>query len=82
MIQKVATMKEIKVVHWCDYPGCAESASESPMGQVTRDIEFWVYTPGKGRKSSPIRVEVCDNHEAELKNLYHAMQKADQKRAE
>jgi hypothetical protein len=75
-------MKEIKVVHWCDYPECSEAAKEFPMGQVTRDIEFWVYTPGKGRKPNPIRVEVCESHEAELKNLYYAMQKADQKRAE
>ena len=76
-------MKEVKVVAWCDYPGCADGAVGSqPSGQETRDIEVWVYTPGKGRKPNQIRVEVCVDHEAELKGLYQALAKADQRKAE
>ena len=72
-------MQQIVVVRWCDWPDC-EGRGQSPGGQTTREIEFWVYTPGRGRKSRPIRVEVCEEHEARLKSLYSAMAKYNMKR--
>ena len=73
-------MQKIKVFTWCDHPHCQEFASydKYPDGQETRPIMIWIYTPGKGQKPKPIKVEVCVEHEADLKNLYNSMRKFDQ----
>jgi hypothetical protein len=75
-MKKVVTTVET----WCDYPGCADRAMESGEAmQETTTIEFWYYVPGKGRKPNPIRVEVCESHKTQLRDLFLVMQKYDQK---
>jgi hypothetical protein len=71
-MKKVITVVET----WCDYPGCADEATES---QETTTVETWFYVPGRGRKPHPITVEMCDTHLAEMKALFGFMQKYDQK---
>lgn len=65
---------------WCDYPGCAEKAEAvGQESQETATVEFCFYVNGRGRKTAPITVELCDEHREELKALYQSMQKFDQK---
>jgi len=73
-------MQKIIVHTLCDHPVCQEKFTfeDTPEGQQTRPLMFWAYTPGRGRKSQVIRVEVCEQHERELKDLYQAMAKFDQ----
>jgi hypothetical protein len=75
-------MKQVitTIVAWCDYPGCAEMAEAAGASQQdTESVEFWVYVSGKGRKTNPIKVEMCEEHRTELKTLFSSMQKFDQK---
>lgn len=75
-MKKVITI----VQSWCDYPGCAEkSEAVGEESQETATVEFWVYVTGKGRKTNPITVEMCDEHREEMKALFQSMQKYDQK---
>jgi hypothetical protein len=77
-------MKEISVVSWCDYPGCidtARTAKNASIGQDVTPVEFWVYVPGKGRKPNTIRVEMCEDHLTEMKALFHALSKFNQRDA-
>lgn len=75
-MKKVVTV----VQSWCDYPDCASDESErSPDGQDTSTVEFWVYVNGKGRKTLPITIELCETHRDELRAVYQWMQKFDQK---
>jgi hypothetical protein len=77
-------MKEISVVSWCDYPGCAEAArtpKTAAIGQDVTPVEFWVYVPGKGRKPNTIRVEMCEDHIADMKLLFHTLGKFNQRDA-
>lgn len=68
------------VSSWCDHPECvAERLESDPPSQETFEIDFWVYTVGRGRKTSPIRVEVCEEHLEQMKSLYQEMKKFDQK---
>jgi hypothetical protein len=73
-------MQKIRVFTWCDHPECqANNTFENlPEGQETKPIVVWVYSPGKGRKTNHIKVEVCEKHEAELKDLYKQLLKFDQ----
>lgn len=72
--------KEVMVVSWCDYPDCADAHRESsPQGQDTTNVQVWLYVPGKGRKPRPIQIEVCEDHLAEMKALYAALTRFDQK---
>lgn len=71
-------MKEIYVVAFCDYPECSDTArKETPEGQETFPIDFWVNVIGRGRKTVPIKVELCAEHLAELRGLFTRMQKHD-----
>lgn len=74
--------KELFVVSYCDYPGCKEEfIKEHGVGiaQETSTATFWFYANGKGRKTSPITIDLCEHHTAELRGLFTAMQKFDQK---
>lgn len=75
-------MKEVitMIRSWCDYPGCAQAArTEGRDTQDTASVEFWVYISGKGRKTSPITVELCEEHREHLKSVFQTMQKYDQR---
>lgn len=73
-------MQEVRIITWCDYPGCAEAHKEDGAvdGQDTHTVEYWVYSSGKGRKTNPIKVELCDLHREYLKTIFTEMQKHDQ----
>lgn len=73
--------KVITIVQaWCDYPGCAEkSEAVGEESQDTATVEFCFYVKGRGRKTQPITVELCEEHREEMRALYTAMQKFDQK---
>lgn len=66
-------MQEVQVVHWCDHPVCIENRSELVGGQEVKEVQIWFYTRGQKRK--PIRVELCQEHEEELRTLYQALNK-------
>lgn len=69
-------MQEIRVITFCDYPGCADaSREENPNGQSVQIVDFLVNTNQRGRKSRPIQIELCENHTAELKIFFTKMQK-------
>jgi hypothetical protein len=78
-------MKQIQtiVTTWCDYPNCAEVASTEKglKSQETTTVEFSFYAHARGRKTAPITVELCDMHRDEMKDIYTAMKKFDQKEA-
>ena len=69
---------QVYVVKRCDHPQC-EYAPEIPEGesQEVSPVEFWVNAPG-GRKTKPIKVEMCGSCLEELKELFQMMQRVDQ----
>jgi hypothetical protein len=71
--------KEVYYRAWCDYPGCRDDHVHLINGQETQPVEVWVYTPGKGRKPNPIKVEMCEEHLAEMKALYAHLSKFNQR---
>lgn len=73
--------KDVYIVSFCDYPGCREEAVSTGYegGQETSTATFWFYANGKGRKTNPITIDLCEDHTAELRGLFTAMQKFDQK---
>lgn len=83
-------MQKVVAYKWCDHPECQEEWKDrySPtnstglVGQEVRETEFWVYTPGKGRKPPVIRVELCERHEGDLKVLFSSLLKHDMRRGE
>jgi hypothetical protein len=68
-------MQEVSVIHWCDHPECIERRPEMEGGQDVKETRVWFYT--KGAKREPIRVELCQEHEDEMRALYHALSKYD-----
>ena len=73
-------MQEVVVKTYCDYPDCADAwKSESTDGasQKTTRTTVLVYTNGKGRKPEPIEVLLCDDHLAQMKTIFQALQKHD-----
>ena len=76
-------MKEVLTIvqSWCDHPECVEerAGSESVDPQETTTVEVWFYAHAKGRKTNPVPVDLCVNHLAELRDLYAALRKFDQK---
>jgi hypothetical protein len=69
----------VYVVKRCDHPQCGTSF-DIPEGesQEVTPVEFWVYSSGRGRKTQPIKIELCSECMEELKDLYTAMQRFDQ----
>ena len=73
-------MQEVSVVHWCDHPVCIEKRSEmNGYGQDVKECRVWFYT--RGIKSEPARIELCQEHEDELRALYRALSKYDMNKA-
>lgn len=74
-------MKEIKVINWCDHPVCLERRPEMRNGgQDVKDVQVWFYT--RGAKREPIKVELCPDHEDEMRSLYQALSKFDQNKVD
>lgn len=74
--------KEITIITRCDHPQCRDKdKAEFPQGQKTQDVEVFIYTPGRGRKPEQIKVEMCDEHIREMKDLFSALYPLDQNRA-
>lgn len=77
-------MQEVRVVTFCDYPECAADyknfnpESEVALGQATTTVEYWVYASGRGRKTQPIKIELCDAHKEMLREVYTHAQRYDQ----
>lgn len=75
-------MQEVTVVTYCDWPDCAETfkreAGPSTSGQETTTVDMWFNAIGKGRKTQPIKVELCDIHKNLMRDVFIAMQKYDQ----
>ena len=70
----------ITTVSWCDYPGCRDIAEEeTPEGQETQAVSFWFYVHGKGRKTNPIQVDLCEEHSEEQRALLVHMSKYHQR---
>ena len=73
-------MKEIQVITFCDYPDCAEGArEETPQGQDTTGVDFWFNARGRGRRTQAILVELCADHLVEMRDLYNALARFNQK---
>lgn len=75
-------MQEVRIATYCDYPGCADQfkkdADYPQAGQTTETVDFWFNVVGKGRKTQPIKVELCDIHKEGLRDVFLTMQKYDQ----
>lgn len=74
--------KELFVVSYCDYPGCKEAfIKEHGVGiaQDTSAVSFWFYVHGKGRKTNPVIVDMCDSHAESQRELFVSLQKFNQK---
>lgn len=41
----------------------------------TVDVDVWVYKAGKGRKPAPVRINLCDEHAAEVTALFAYFQR-------
>lgn len=75
-------MQEVVVIKYCDYPECAgefKNFNPDALGQTTTTVDFWFNAIGKGRKTQPIKVELCDTHKDMLRDAFVAMQRYDQK---
>ena len=73
-------MKEIQIITFCDYPNCSDEArEEEPQGQETTGVDFWFNARGRGRRTQAILIELCADHLAELRGLYNALARYDQK---
>lgn len=76
-------MKEVITIvkTWCDHPACVATRQPGDEAQETQSCEVWFYVSGKGRKTNPIKVELCAQHIQEMRATFTAMQKFDQKEA-
>jgi CTP:molybdopterin cytidylyltransferase MocA len=68
--------KDVFIIAWCDEPGCRDEHHDE-MGQTVQTIEIWVNVKG-GRKTHPIKVDMCAEHIAQYRGWFTKLAKYDQ----
>jgi hypothetical protein len=71
-------MQQVIAYKWCDHPVCQDEWKDrrvegNLISQDVREMELFIYTPGRGKKPPIIRIELCEQHEKELKEFFSAV---------